>query len=256
MGDDGIEVAGFIAYTGLVSLFPFVIFLFALAGFVGETDRAQMAVEQMFAQLPGEVARTIRPIVDEVLRSEQPGLMTLGIVGTLWVTSSGIEALRMGLNRAYDCEESRPMWRRRMTSFVFVVMGAVAAMLLAVMMVGAPLAEAWLKRNVEFPDALLVLSVLVRVSITASVLGFIFAFFYRVLPNHRIRWRDAWPGAWIAAFSWIALASLFSVYLTNAGNYAVTYGSLGGVVITLLFMHFSAIIVLFGAEYNAALKWD
>jgi len=164
--------------------------------------------------------------------------------------------MRMGLGRAYDVEETRPVWRRRITSFLFVVLGAVAALVITMMMVAAPLFEEWLKRQVEVPALLLVVSVLVRVVVTACVLGAIFAFCYRVLPNHRLPWHAAWPGAWMAAFGWIALASLFSVYLSHAGQYAVTYGSLGGVVITLLFLHFSTIIVLFGAEYNAAIYFD
>lgn len=256
VADDGIEVSGFIAYTGLVSLFPFIIFLFALAGFIGQTARAQLVVEQLLGTLPPEVAATIAPIVKEVLATPQPGLLTFGIVGTLWVTSSGVEALRMGLSRAYDVEEKRPFWRRRLTSFAFVVMGAVAALLFTLLMVVAPLGEQWLARQVEYPVLLTLCSVLLRLLVTANLLAGVLAFFYRVLPNHRIAWRAAWPGAWMAAFAWIGLASLFSIYLTGAGNYAVTYGSLGGIVITLLFLHVSTIIILFGAEYNAALTLD
>ncbi len=256
MADDGIEVAGFIAYTGLVSLFPFIIFLFALAGFIGQTARAQEAVASLLAALPAEVAATLSPIVYEVLARPQPGLLTFGILGTLWVTSSGVEALRMGLTRAYDTEEKRPFWRRRLTSLAFVVLGAISALLFTLLMVAAPVGEQWLRTHVEFPAALLVLSVTLRIMITANLLALMLAFFYRVLPNHRIAWRAAWPGAWLAAFAWIGLASLFSLYLTGAGNYAVTYGSLGGVVATLLFMHISTIIILFGAEYNAALTFD
>lgn len=254
--DDGIEVAGFIAYTGLVSLFPFVIFLFALAGFIGQTEQAQLATGHALAMLPDEVSRTLSPIVHEVLARPQPGLLTFGIIGTLWVTSSGVEALRMGLARAYDAPERRPFWRRRVTSFGFVALGAFSALLFTLLMVVAPVAEQWLRTQVELPAVLVLLSVLLRVFVTANLLALMLAFFYRVLPDHRILWKAAWPGAWMAAFAWIGLASLFSLYLTGAGDYAVTYGSLGGVIVTLLFLHFSAIILLFGAEYNAALTFD
>ena len=256
MADDGIEVSGFIAYTGLVSLFPFVIFLFALAGFIGQTMRAQQAVANILDTLPDEVARTLAPIVNEVLASPQPGLLTLGILGTLWVTSSGVEALRMGLNRAYDATETRPFWRRRITSFLFVVMGACAALVFTLMMVVAPLGEQWLAQHVSMPWLMKTASLTLRLILTSSLLMLVLAFFYRVLPDHHIAWKHALPGAALAAFMWIGIASMFSVYLTQAGNYAATYGSLGGVVVTLLFMHVSAIIVLFGAEYNAALYFE
>ena len=254
--DDGIELSGFIAYTGLVALFPFIIFLFALAGVIGQTARAQAAVEQWLALLPAEVAATLSPIVHDVLAQPQPGLLTFGIVGTLWVTSSGVEAMRMGFSRAYDCEETRPLWRRRLTSFGFVVLGALAALLFTTLMVVAPVAEQWLARQVMVADMLLLSALIIRLMLTVSLLSVMLAFFYLALPNHRIRWRDAWPGALLAACAWIVLASVFSLYLSGFAHYSTTYGSLGGVVVTLLFLQLSTLVFMMGAEVNAVRLFD
>lgn len=252
---DGIEIAGFIAYTGLVSLFPFAIFLFALAGFIGDTSTAARVMNAAFEQLPPEVARTIAPIINDIFKQPQPGLMTLGIIGTLWVTSSGIEALRIGCSRSWEIKETRPLWRRRATSVVFVLFGAVSALAANLIIVAAPLVLAHIQRLITIPEAFVVVATLLRIGLAACLIAATLALLYRYLPRRTISWRRVWPGAWLAAFLWIILASLFSLYLGQAGDYSVTYGSLGGIVVTLLFLHFSAIIFLFGVEYAAVLAY-
>lgn len=252
---DGIEIAGFIAYTGLVSLFPFVIFLFALAGFMGDTSTAQQVVDAAFAQLPREVAQTISPIVKDIFKQEQPGLMTLGIIGTLWVTSSGIEALRVGCSRSWEIKEKRPLWRRRVTSIAFVAIGAVSALAASLIVVVAPLVLNYIRTLVVIPEIFIVIATLLRLGLGLCLIAVTLALLYRYLPMRTIAWKRVFPGAWLAAALWILLASIFSLYLSNSGDYSLTYGSLGGIVITLLFLHFSAIIFLFGVEYSAVMAY-
>jgi len=248
---DGIEIAGFIAYTGLVSLFPFVIFLFALAGFTGDTSTAEAVMDAAFRQLPGEVARTLSPIVQDIFRQPQPGLVTLGIVGTLWVTSSGIEALRMGVVRSWEQKETRPFWHRRLTSIFYVGLGALSALAASLIVVIAPLGLDYVRTLVPVPTIFVVLSTLLRLLLATGLIASTLALLYRYLPPHTVAWKRVWPGAWLAALLWIGLATLFSQYLRHSTDYSVTYGSLGGVVITLLFMHFSAIIFMLGVEFSA-----
>lgn len=253
MAHDGIEIAGFIAYTGLVSLFPFVIFLFALAGFFGDSTTAQAVMNAAFAQLPREVASTLVPIIADIFKQPQPGLMTLGIVGTLWVTSSGVEALRIGCSRSWEVKDARPFWRRRVTSFLFVLIGAVGALAANLIIVAAPLVLAHIQSIVVIPEIFIIIATVLRIALAAVLLAGTLALLYRYLPARTIAWRRVFPGAWLASFLWIILASLFSFYLSSSGDYSVTYGSLGGIVITLLFLHFSAIIFLFGVEYAAVI---
>lgn len=255
MAHDGIEIAGFIAYTGLVSLFPFVIFLFALAGFLGDTTTAQTIVGAAFEQLPREVAQTLSPIIADIFKNEQPGLMTLGIVGTLWVTSSGVEALRVGCSRSWEIAEKRPLWRRRLTSFAFVAVGAISALAASLIVVVAPLVLHYIQTLVTIPAIFLVVATALRIGLAFVLMACTMALLYRYLPMRTIAWKRVFPGAWLASALWIVLATLFSFYLSRSGDYSVTYGSLGGVVITLLFLHFSAIIFLFGVEYSAVLAY-
>lgn len=255
MAHDGIEIAGFIAYTGLVSLFPFVIFLFAVAGFVGNPETAQTVINAAFEQLPREVAQTLSPIINDIFKNQKPGLLTLGIVGTLWVTSSGVEALRVGCSRSWELREKRPFWRRRLTSIVFVAVGAVGVLAASLIVVVAPLVLNHVRTLVTIPEVFIVVATVLRLGLGLCLIAGTLALLYRYLPMRTIPWRRVLPGAWVAAALWIALASLFSLYLSNSGDYSLTYGSLGGIVITLLFLHFSAIIFLFGVEYSAVMAY-
>ena len=121
MQDEGLELSGYIAFTAFFSLFPFVIFLAALAGFLGDRETADEFIAAMFDFMPDDVAGTLAPAVREVIGSRQGGLLTVGILTTLWFASNGIEALRTGLNRAYGVSEQRPMWWLRLQSVAFVI---------------------------------------------------------------------------------------------------------------------------------------
>ena len=254
LAHDGIEIAGYTAYTVLVSLFPFVIFLCSLAGFLGDAETAQKVISAAFKTLPREVASTLTPIVKEIFKQDQPGLMTVGIFGTLWVTSSGVETLRMGTIRGWEIEETRPIWRRRLTSLLYVAFAGVAVLGASLLVIVAPVVIAKLEHLLFIEDtAFLIVTALLRLVLAFTLIAAMVAVLYRYLPPVTIPWRLVWPGALLVAGSWILLASLFSFYLSQSGDYTVTYGSLGGVVITLLFMHFSAILFLLGVEFNASL---
>lgn len=251
LAHDGVEIAGFMAYTGLVSLFPFVIFLFALAGFLGTQETAQQVLNASFDLLPTEVARTLSPVVREIFSDRTPGLLTFGIIGTIWVTSSGVDALRVGVLRGFELEENRPFWKRRLLGFAIVAMGAVGALAASAIVVVAPLVLNYLKTITPISELFLLLSTLLRLGLATGLLAGVMALSYRYLPPQPVAWHKVWPGAWFASILWVALASLFSFYLSQSGDYSRTYGSLGGVMITLLFLHVSAMLFLLGVEFSA-----
>lgn len=251
LAHDGVEIAGFIAYTGLVALFPFIIFLFSLAGFLGTEETAEQVLNAAFAQLPREVASTLAPVVEEIFTRRTPGLLTVGIIGTLWVTSSAVDTLRMGVLRGFELKETRPIWKRRLFSFAVVAVGAVGTLAAGAFVVVAPLVLNYLKTITPISELFIVVSTLLRLGLALCLIAAVMALSYRYLPPRPIAWAKVWPGAWLAAFLWVALASLFSFYLSQSVDYSRTYGSLGGVMITLLFLHVSAMLFLLGVEYSA-----
>ncbi len=253
LAHDGVEIAGFIAYTGLVSLFPFIIFLFSLAGFLGTVETAQTITHTAFEFLPDEVAGTLQPIIEEIFLHRQPGLITFGIFGTLWVTSAGVEALRLGVMRGFEIRETRPFWKKRLIGLLFVGFGALGALAASALVVIAPLLMHSLQAITPLPALFVPIATLLRLSLAMLLLSGLFALSYRYLPPRPLAWQKVWPGAVLAAALWIALASLFSFYLSQSGSYTRTYGSLGGVMLTLLFLHVSAMLFLLGVEFSAVI---
>jgi membrane protein len=251
MEDEGLELSGYIAFTAFLSIFPFLIFLAALAGFLGDEQVAERFVEAMFRFLPTDVAETLAPAVSDVIGSRQGGLLTFGILATLWFASNGIEALRLSLNRAYSVAEKRPIWWLRLQSFAFVIAsGLVIFFLSAAVLLGPFVWRALGPAINQSLDTELVFFT-ARYLVAVVVLWTALMLFHQWLPNARQAFRRILPGVCVTVVLWLLGASLFSWYIGHLADYSVIYGSLGGVAITLVFFYITAMIFIFGAEINA-----
>jgi len=250
--NDGVVRAGYIAFAVLFALFPFMIFVSTLASLLGQARAPDEFMELAAYFLPGEVVNTFRPIVNTVLEQRRGGLFTVGLIGTLWAASSGIEAFRYGLNRAYHVTKKRPMWHRRLQGLGFILLGtgimlaAVLAVITGPILWDLALPILNLSSNMEWVWDVL------RYGSAALVLFIAVSLLYRWLPNITQQWRDIIPGALFACSAWLVLATLYSYFLTNVGDFTLVYGSLSGIIVSMLFFFFSALIFIFGAELNAA----
>lgn len=243
---------GYAAYTSILALFPFIIFLVALSSVFGDAHLAEVIIAESFALLPPEVVNALAPVVREIMRNNDSAVLGFAAIGTLWVTSSGIEGLRFGLNNMYKVSEPRPLWKRRLQGIWFVLLCAGGFLVIATALIIWPLIEKWLGNTFPFLGS----GVLawIRYGLAFGLLATGMSQMYKFLPNVKQQWREVYPGAVVAALIWVGLASLFSYYISNFGNYASRYGSLAGVIITLVFLHFSASALLFGGQFNAILK--
>lgn len=248
--DGGFELAGHLAFTALIALFPFLIFLAALTGYVVDEDIEQDFVGFLFEFAPDDVAETLAPAVREVTQQRRGGLLTLGILGTLWAASSGVEALRLALNQAYNATELRSIWWRRLQSLLVVAIGAIAVLIVSTSVIIGPIVWDALTASVPDLKSETWQWTIVRYAIAAAILTFGLTALHQWLPNVRQPLRAILPGVLATTGLWLAMASLFSLYLGTVADYSGTYGSLGGVVITLLFFYASALIFIFGAEIN------
>ncbi|MGI9505567.1 MAG: YihY/virulence factor BrkB family protein, partial [Geminicoccaceae bacterium] len=138
----GTLLAGHIAFTTLFALFPFLIFLTALAGELGQSGAAQTAIEYGLGSIPDEVRAAIEPAVNEVLKGGRQGLMTISIVASLWAVSSAVEAARYALNLAYDVKRTRAIWWQRLQSLVMVLTFAICIIIAMIIVIAAPFAWA------------------------------------------------------------------------------------------------------------------
>jgi len=183
--------------------------------------------------------------------ARQGGLLTVGILTTLWFASNGIEALRTGLNRAYGVSEERAMWRLRLQSIAFVIAGGMIIFFLSLAVILGPLI--WRVLGPTLHDLLgtQLVFISLRYLVAVVLLWAALMLLHRWLPNTRQAYLRVLPGVCATTLLWLAGASLFSWYVGNLADYSAFYGSLGGVAITLFFFYGSAIIFIFGGELNA-----
>lgn len=243
---------GYAAYTSILALFPFIIFLVAMASVIGNPALAEQLIEYGFQVLPTEVVETLAPVIRDIMKNNDGAVLGFAALGTLWVASSGIEGLRFGLNSVYGVNEPRPLWKRRLQGVWFVLIISLTFLLLATALILWPIVEHIL--GGYFPILNSGILTFIRYSIAFMLLATGMSQLYYFLPNVKQKWRQTYPGAFVASIIWILLASLFSLYVSNFGNFANRYGSIAGVIITLVFMHFSAATLLFGGQFNAILK--
>jgi membrane protein len=189
--------------------------------------------------------------VREVVGVRERGLLTFSILATLWFASSGVEALRSGLNRAYSVSEERAMWWLRLQSIAFVIASAFVIFFLSLVVILGPLV--WRVLGAEIHEDLdrRLLFLIGRYVVAVVLLLGALLLLHRWLPNTRQAFARVLPGVCVTTVLWLMGASLFSWYVGNLANYALFYGSLGGVAITLVFFYITAIIFIFGAEFNA-----
>ncbi len=249
--DDGDAMAGFIAYSCFLSLFPFAIFATAVAGkIIGPRDTDDI-VEALIGLAPEHIALTLAPVVRGVTEGASERLITLSVLVGLWVASNAVESIRVAFDRAYAATTPRGFFPRRLRAMVFVVLAAFVFGLLGLLVIAAPLALTLAEQHLGFstPYGL----GLLRYGLGVSVLAFFLFQLHVMLPTSRPQRQRLWPGIWVSTTLWTVAAVGFSVYLTWAPSYAATYGAFAGVIVTLLFFYLTGAAIILGAEVNAAL---
>jgi len=249
---DGIAMAGYIAFSSLLAIFPFLIFSAALVGLLVGPEQNEEAVNALFRVAPDHIAQTLEPVLHEVLVDRGQGVLTLSILVAIFLASNAIDAFRVAFDRAYDVTKSRGRLLRRLISLTFVFLGALVAVIMAVSIIFTPLlfqlAERWL--DMALPTSMGALIFILGVSVFVL---FLIAL-HRVLPSRAMKGRRIWPGVMVSLILWLFGAVAFSIYLSLTPTYAVTYGTLTGVMILAMFFYLTGVAIIFGAEVNAVLK--
>lgn len=245
--------AGHVAFSTVVALFPFVLFLSAAASFVGEPGAAAGLVRAVADFAPPAVAEALLPPIQEVLGARNPALLTLGLLGTLWAASSGALAIRLALNRAYGVKAGLSFWAARLKVLTFTVIGTVTAVLAFGSVVVLPYLWALLDRTVGMTDGTDWIWTMARYAVASLALLALYATLYAWLPDVRQKVLTVLPGAVAGVAMWLLAASLLSWTLRSAANLTVIYGSFAGAVAVLIFLYMSAVTLILGAEINGVL---
>ncbi|TCR64539.1 YihY/virulence factor BrkB family protein [Bosea sp. BK604] len=250
---DSWAIASHIALSVLMSLFPFLIVVTAFGGMFGSREAADEATMLLFEAWPREIAGPIAREVRSVLTATRGDALTLGAVLALYFSSSGVEALRIGLNRAYEAYEWRAWWHTRLESILYVIGGAVFMLAFAFLVVLGPLV---LRGLIGLLPELAPLSAalsFVRVAAATVLIVLALVVAHRLLPARAPHIRILWPGILVTLVFWLIGGLGFGWYLDSfADTYVTTYAGLATAMIALVFLYWLAAIFLYGAELNAA----
>jgi len=252
--NDGPVSAGNMAFLTMLSLFPFLIFLVALSGFLGQTEKGLEAINLMMENFPPEVSSVLSGPIAGIVKNTRSEILTFSILIALWTAGSGVEAARISLIKAFGRHHARAIWIRRLESLAVVIIAASLIMVaVTIQVIGPPAIKAFASL---FPDILnngiIQLWVWLQYFISPAVLLMGLYGVYLALTPRKIKKAYKMPGAIITLFILILTSAGLSTYLKYANTYDITYGSLAGVVITQLFCFIVAIGFIFGAELNAA----
>ena len=252
--DNCLGLAAQLAFYFLLALFPAVLFLVALAGFLPVENALSELVVALGAVAPEELVAILRGQLDQIAQGRHGSLLTLGIIGAIWSSSAAIVAIIDALNHAYDVTEWRPWWKRRLVAMALTIVLALFTLVtLAFVLIGPTMASraaAWfgLAPAVAFAWQLIRWPII----LLSAVLGVDLV--YQFAPNRAVRWAWITPGALVATALWVASSFGFKFYLTNVADYAATYGTIGGVIVTMLWFYVSGLAILVGAELNAVIE--
>jgi membrane protein len=254
VADDGWAIASHIALSALMALFPFLLVVTAVAGIFGSRNLAEEAASILLEAWPEQVAGPLALEIHGVLTSAGGEVLTIGLVIALYFASSGVESLRIGLNRAYDVAEPRPWWLLRLESIAYVIVGAIALLALAFLVVLAPLIWFSLLRYMPGLLPLAGLITFVRFAVAAFVLIVALVIVHKWLPAGRRSLLDIVPGILATLLLWLVAGEIFGRYLAQfAFTYAYYYAGLASVMIALVFLYLTASIFIYGGELNAAI---
>jgi membrane protein len=255
---DGWAIASYIAFAILAAMFPFLILVNALAGAIGSSDLGVEAGRILLGAWPREVAAPIAGDVQEVQNAVQnaghSSAVAVGAALAVYFASNGIESLRIGLNRAYGVMETRSWWLLRAESTVYVLVSAIALLVVAVLVVLAPLLLETAVRYVQWLQPLDRLGTVARLAVASAVLVVALVLLHLFLPAGRRRIRQILPGVVVTIMLWLAGGAAFGLYLAQYANrYVTTYAGLASAMIALVFLYLSAAIFIYGGELNAAI---
>ncbi|WP_022719576.1 YihY/virulence factor BrkB family protein [Rhodopseudomonas sp. B29] len=255
LADDGWAIASHIALSSLMALFPFLIVLTSLAGFIGSKGLADQAAELLLDVWPAQVASTLSGEIHDVLTTTRGGALTIGLLLALYFASNGVESLRVALNRAYAVIEPRPWYLLRLESIGYTLVAAFTALAMSFLIVLGPLilatARIYVPVLVQNNEIMVTVA---RYGITIAALTVALFILHARLPAGRRTLKQIAPGIVFTMVASLLSGVGFGLYLARfANNYVTMYAGLASAIIALVFLYFIAAIFVYGGELNAAI---
>lgn len=253
--NDGVGLAAQLAFHLTLALFPIILVFFSVLGTFSSPELASGLLGYFRQVLPGQVYGLIEAYMGGILSGDKqaPGVLSFGILGTLWVASGAFAALTKAFNKAYGVEESRPFWKVRLLAIAMTLaLSGVVIAAVVLLVFGAQIGEA-ISGYFGLSAIFEVTWNILRWAIALLFLMVTVALVYYVAPNVEQPLRWITPGGLFGVMLWVLASLGFSFYVGNFGSYNETYGSIGAMIVLLLYLYISSLAILFGAELNATL---
>lgn len=253
--DSGSAFASHVALSGLMALFPFLIFATSLASFVGARAYTQQSVNALLKMLPDAIAAPIVKEVINVMTIQRSGLLTISVIGTAYFASNGVEALRTALNRAYRVVDRRSIFFCRFQSLFFVIVGTIGLMVISFLLVLAPLVINIVQHDYAGIAQYVGTIRIWRYAIAVVVLFVSLLIAHKWLPAGHRKLIDILPGIAVTMVVWVLASMLFAQYLATFANYVSTYAGLASIMVAIIFLYMLSAIFILGGEINAAIMF-
>lgn len=242
------------AYYYMLALFPLLILLIAIVPYLNIDP--QEAINVVNRLLPSESAELLRDNVVKLVSERNGGLLTFGIIGTIWSASNGMNAFIRAMNIAFDVEETRSFIKARIVS-ILLTFGLILAFLVALLLpVFGKVILDTVQSIIHIPEPFDIVFNIVRWIVAIIVMSAVLAGLYQVAPNKHYPFKHVIPGAIFATVVWQLISLGFSFYVSNFGNYSATYGSIGGVIVLMLWLFLTGLALVLGGEINAIYHRD
>jgi membrane protein len=252
--DEAIPLAGNIAFRTLFSVFPFLIFLTALAGFFGTNEQAELLVNYLLSIAPEQIVNPLAGEIRSILTVQRTGLLSVAALLTIWSAMAGVDSVRVGLNRAYGFREQRPGWWLYLVNILFVIGSAVILLALSFLLIVLPIALATIEKYIPAAHSSFAALEQLRFPLALLLLFIGLYIAHRVLPSKRLPPRKILPGVVVTVVVWIILTAAFSEWLQNFNSFASTYASLSGLFTAMFFLYLAALVLILGGEINRVIE--
>lgn len=252
---DGVEHSGYMSFMVLLSIFPFLVFFIAITSFFGASELGQNFINLITENTPENTIDIIKNRIKELNAAPPQQLMTLAILGSIWTASSFVECLRTILNRVYEIKSPPPYLHRRVLSIIqFFIISILITFLMLLLIIIPIIIE-------RLPIIAQMIKGYESVLYFTKYILIVFSLFcgasslYYIIPNTKIKFKHVVPGALITVALWMLSGYFLSKYIIYYTQLNMIYGSLGSIIITLLFFYIINMIFIYGAEFNY-LYWN
>jgi membrane protein len=252
--DEVADRAAALAYYFLFALFPALLFMTALLGLLPIPDLMNRLMDYVAQALPGDAASIIQKTLNEIVAGAGGGLLSIGVLGALWAGSNGMSSIMSALNIAYDVKETRPWWKAKLLAIGLTLGFSVFILSALVLIVFGPKIGEKVAGVVGLGTVFTLVWNVVSIPIVMVLVAIGIGLVYYLAPNVEQHWRWVTPGSAVALVLWLIASFGLRFYVTNFANYNATYGSIGGVILLMLWLYLSGMALLLGAEVNSEIE--